>query len=232
MSPLRCTNRCRGEGDHAVTAGMALQVSGRPGRNSPGQKERPVMNTKMRNLTLSAAALAALTGLAPAASADEHGRNRGRNGDPEAGSRSFERRETPRQTFRGNERREVTRARRSGTRLRGYARQPRYRYDADTAPRRYVDVPFHAPFRVFSGFHFYSAFPGPGLRLHRELRLGPSALLRGRLGARALRHRGLLGRRVLALRARRPSPRPAGGRPQGRPLSLARRARLRSSPQR
>ena len=115
------------------------------------------MNTKMRNLTLSAAALAALTGLAPAASADDHGRNRGRTETRRQDSRSFERRETPRQTFRGNERREV---RERGDRGpgRGYV-APRYRYDGYRA--RYV-APFHAPFRVFSGFHFYSAFPGPG----------------------------------------------------------------------
>ncbi len=102
------------------------------------------MNNTMRNLTLSAAALAALTVIAPTASADDHGRGRGRG-------------EAPRQEFRERGRYE---AREHS--YRGYGRAyvaPRYRYDGYRT--RYV-VPFRAPFRVFSGFRFYSAVPGPG----------------------------------------------------------------------
>ncbi len=115
------------------------------------------MNNTMRNLTLSAAALAALTVIAPTASADDHGRGRGRGETRRQESRSFERREAPRQTFRGNERREF-RERADRGPGRGYV-APRYRNDGYRA--RYV-VPFRAPFRVFSGLRFYSAFPGDG----------------------------------------------------------------------
>ncbi len=107
------------------------------------------MNNTMRNLTLSAAALAALSVLAPRASADDHGRNRGRVEARRQESRSFERREAPR-AFRESRGREF--------RGRAYV-APRYRYEGSRA--RYV-APFRAPFRVFSGFRFYSAFPGSG----------------------------------------------------------------------
>jgi hypothetical protein len=92
------------------------------------------MNTTMRNLTLTAAALAALTVTAPKAAADDHGRSQNR-------------REAPRQEFREHERHEY--------RERGYGR-------AYVAPVRPVRYGYAAPFRTFAGFRFYSACPGPG----------------------------------------------------------------------
>lgn len=107
------------------------------------------MNNTMRNLTLSAAALAALTVIAPRASADDRGHERG-HGSSRQESRSFERREAPRQGIRGNDRYE--------SRGRGYGGRvyvaPRYGYG--------FRAPYVAPFRVFSGFRFYAACPGPG----------------------------------------------------------------------
>lgn len=96
------------------------------------------MNTKMRNLTLTAAALAALTVTAPKAAADDHGRNQNR-------------RESPRQEYR-EERHEHGYG--------GYA----YRGRAYVAPRPVVryGYGYAAPYRTYAGFRFYSACPGPG----------------------------------------------------------------------
>ena len=115
------------------------------------------MNTKMRNLTLTAAALAALTVIAPKAAAQEHTRGGGRGNAPQQqqGSRSFrgnERRESPRQEFREHG-------------YGGYGRGVNGR--AYVAPARPVvryghGYGYAAPFRIFSGFRFYSAYPGPG----------------------------------------------------------------------
>ncbi|MBK9063355.1 MAG: hypothetical protein IPL89_09200 [Acidobacteria bacterium] len=98
------------------------------------------MNTKMRNLTLAAAALAALTVTAPKAAADDHGRNQNR-------------RETPRQEYR-------ERGRGGSGRYEGHRRA----YVAPVRPvARYgYGHGYAAPFRIFSGFRFYSAYPGPG----------------------------------------------------------------------
>lgn len=106
------------------------------------------MNTTTRNLTLTAAALAALMVTAPKAAAQEHTRGGGRGNAPQQqqGSRSFrgnERRESPRQEFREH----------------GYGGYGR----AYVAPRpvaRY-GYGYGAPFRIFSGVRFYSAYPGP-----------------------------------------------------------------------
>lgn len=98
------------------------------------------MNNTMRNLTLSAAALAALTVMAPKASADEHGRGRGSD--------------APRQGFRAPAFRAP--AFRVPGRVYGapYARPlARYGYARYGYGR--------APFRIFSGVRFYSACPGP-----------------------------------------------------------------------
>ena len=99
------------------------------------------MNTKMRNLTLTAAALAALMVTAPKAAADEHGRDRNR-------------RETPRQEFR-EERHERNDRHEQG--YRGYGRA----YVAPVRPVARYGYGYAAPFRIFSGFRFYSAYPGP-----------------------------------------------------------------------
>jgi len=92
------------------------------------------MNTTMRNLTLSAAALAALTVIAPGASAEERGH--------------------------GSPRQEVRAPAPRGPAYRAPAR-------AHVAPARSVvrygyGYGYRAPFRVFSGFRFYAACPGPG----------------------------------------------------------------------
>jgi hypothetical protein len=94
------------------------------------------MNNTMRNLTLSAAALAALTVIAPKAAADDHGRGRHV--------------EAPRQAvhapaFRGNAWRGPSRA-----------------YVAPVRPVARYGYGSRAPFRVFSGFRFFSYCPGPG----------------------------------------------------------------------
>jgi hypothetical protein len=103
------------------------------------------MNTTLRNLTLSAAALAALTVTAPNASADDHGR--GRREAPRQEARGPERRESPRQEFR-------ERGDRGHGRVVVAPARPFVRYGAGYG--------YRAPFRVFSGFRFYTAFPGPG----------------------------------------------------------------------
>jgi hypothetical protein len=95
------------------------------------------MNTKMRNLTLTAAALAALTVTAPKAAADDRGRSQNR-------------REAPRQEYREHERHEY--------RERGYGRA----YVAPVRPVVRYGYGHAAPFRTFAGFRFYSAYPGPG----------------------------------------------------------------------
>ena len=95
------------------------------------------MNTTLRNLTLTAAALAALTVTAPKAAADDHGRNQNR-------------REAPRQEFREHERHEY--------RERGYGRA----YVAPVRPVVRYGYGYAAPFRTVAGFRFYSAYPGPG----------------------------------------------------------------------
>ena len=110
------------------------------------------MNNTMRNLTLSAAALAALTVIAPTASADEHGRGRGRGESPRQEFRERGRYDAREHAFRGYGRYE--------SRERGYGGRayvtPRYAYGYG------YRAPYVAPFRVFSGFRFYSAVPGPG----------------------------------------------------------------------
>ncbi len=110
------------------------------------------MNNTLRNLTLSAAALAALTVIAPRASADDRSRDRG-HGAPRQESRSFERREAPRQDFRGNDRHEWR-----GRGNDGHGRA----YVAPARPFVRYGYGYRAPFRVFSGFRFYAACPGPG----------------------------------------------------------------------
>jgi hypothetical protein len=104
------------------------------------------MKNLMRNLTLSAAALAALVSIAPKASADDRGRDRGGE------SRGFQRREPGRQQFREHGRQE-------------------WREHANRGPGRYAYAPpvrafyrrgYATPFRVFSGFRFFSYCPGPG----------------------------------------------------------------------
>jgi hypothetical protein len=103
------------------------------------------MNNSLRNLTLSAAALAALTVTAPKASADE----RGRREPPRQEVREHARREAPRPAYRGDDRHEW-REHGYGGYGHGYV-----------APRPVARYAYAAPFRVFSGFPFYSACPGP-----------------------------------------------------------------------
>ena len=96
------------------------------------------MNTTLRNLTLTAAALAALTVTAPKAAADDHGRNQNR-------------RESPRQEYREH----------------GHGGHGRYEghgraYVAPVRPVVRYGYGYAAPYRMFSGFRFYSACPGPG----------------------------------------------------------------------
>jgi hypothetical protein len=100
------------------------------------------MNNLMRNLTLSAAALAALVSIAPMAAADEHGRGGG-------ASRGNERRESGRQEFREHAYRGPGR----------YAYTPPVRsfYGAGYYGNRYA-----APYRVYAGSRFYSYRPSPG----------------------------------------------------------------------
>jgi len=97
------------------------------------------MNTTMRNLTLTAAALAALMVTAPKAAADDRGRNQNR-------------RESPRQEYREHEGHEHGYGYGRGSYGRAYvAPRPVARYGHGYA----------APFRIFSGVRFYSAYPGP-----------------------------------------------------------------------
>ena len=92
------------------------------------------MNSTMRNLTLTAAALAALTVIAPKASADERERDR-------QGSRQ-EVRHDDHGGWHGHESHEHFR----------YAPHPVYRYGYG----------YYAPYRVYSGYRFYPYSPGPG----------------------------------------------------------------------
>jgi hypothetical protein len=108
------------------------------------------MNNKMRNLTLSAAALAALVSIAPKADAQERGRDRG--GDRGHESRGMERRPSP-----GFERRESGRQERRENTWRGPGRA----YVSPVRPFVRRGYGYAAPFRNFSGFRFYSAYPGP-----------------------------------------------------------------------
>ena len=98
------------------------------------------MNNTMRHLTLAAAALAALTVIAPKASAQDRGRGRG-----------FE---SPRQEFREHGRREWRENAYRGPGRFAYAPPSRY-------GRHGYRAGFAAPFRIFSGFRFYPAYPGP-----------------------------------------------------------------------
>jgi hypothetical protein len=113
------------------------------------------MNNTMRNLTLTAAALAALMVAAPKAAADDRGHGGNRGNAPRPESRSFQRREAPRPAYRGNDRHEW--------RERGYGGRA---YVAPARPfARYgtgYGYGHAAPFRMVSVFRFYSACPGPG----------------------------------------------------------------------
>jgi hypothetical protein len=111
------------------------------------------MNNKMRNLTLSAAALAALMVVAPKASAQAWSRGRGSE-SPRRELRGHERRDFRGQEFRGHEREEFR-----GREFRGNAFRGRSfsRPAAAFYGRGYV-----SPFRVFAGSRFYSYRPGPG----------------------------------------------------------------------
>jgi hypothetical protein len=96
------------------------------------------MNNTMRNLTLSAAALAALMAVAPKASADDRGRGR------------FS---SPHQEFRGQERREGKREDRRDDR----------RESAWRAPGRGFVAPARSfARRLFTPVRFFSYCPGPG----------------------------------------------------------------------
>ena len=104
------------------------------------------MNNTMRNLTLSAAALAALVSFAPKAAADDHGRG------PGGEVRGTERHEPARQEFRGHGREEFREHSYRGPGRHAYAPPARNFYGS-----RYV-----APFRVYAGSRFYAYRPGPG----------------------------------------------------------------------
>ncbi|HQQ77690.1 MAG TPA: hypothetical protein PLB01_10075 [Thermoanaerobaculia bacterium] len=112
------------------------------------------MNTKMRNLTLTAAALAALTVTAPKAAA-EPWKNFPLPPSPhEVREMWRERHETPRQEYREHGRG-------------GYGYGHRYGYGHGpvyVAPRPVVryGYGYAAPYRTYAGFRFYSACPGPG----------------------------------------------------------------------
>ena len=121
------------------------------------------MNNTMRNLTLTAAALAGLTVTAPKAAADDRGHGGNRGNAPRQESRSFQRREAPRPGYGGNDRHELRERGYGGYRgSGGYGRayvgpaRPFARYGTGYG---YAHA---APFRVASGFRFYSACPGPG----------------------------------------------------------------------
>ena len=105
----------------------------------------------MRNLTLSAAALAALMVFAPAAAADG-GRPRPQGQTP----RQLQRPE--RTAMHGGQPRRQLRARRPELR-----RSAAARYGAPVTRRRTGTLrPPRAPYRVYAGIRFYSARPGPG----------------------------------------------------------------------
>jgi len=123
------------------------------------------MNDKMRNLTLAAAALAALTVTAPKASAQQHQRGGGRGNAPQ---------QSQGPAYRGNENHG------GGQRAYGgprgsyghgrYGASSGYGHGYAAPVRPYVRYGYGygyghgyaAPFRIFSGFRFYSAYPGPG----------------------------------------------------------------------
>lgn len=105
------------------------------------------MRNQMRNLTLSAAALAAILVTAPTVSADQRGGSQRERGARTEASR--------REVNRG---REINR-RRDFDRNRGFQRNEGFR--AHLAPR-YFAPRFVAPFRVVSGIRFYNYCPGPG----------------------------------------------------------------------
>jgi hypothetical protein len=118
---------------------------------SSGQKERPIMNTKMRNLTLTAAALAALTVIAPNASAQT--RPHGGGNTPQHGTSS-----------------------RNGGGAQNGAGHGSYGYGYRGGYGTHVVAPVHPyvrygygygygyghPYRTYAGFPFYAAYPGPG----------------------------------------------------------------------
>lgn len=109
------------------------------------------MNNLMRNLTLSAAALAALVSFVPKAAADEHGRGGG------GASRGNERRESGRQEFRGHGREEFREHSYRGPGRYAYAPPVRSFYGAGYYGTRYA-----APYRVYAGSRFYRYRPSPG----------------------------------------------------------------------
>ncbi|MCM3875227.1 MAG: hypothetical protein NEA02_02295 [Thermoanaerobaculia bacterium] len=104
------------------------------------------MRNLMRNLTLSAAALAALASFAPKAEAQEHGRDRAGE------SRGFARREPGRQEFREHGRQE--------SREHAYRGPGRHAYAPPV--RRFHASRYVSPFRVYGGSRFYSTRPGLG----------------------------------------------------------------------
>ena len=115
------------------------------------------MNNTKRNLTLAAAALAALTGIAPEASARDRGHGRGAETPRQENrhARGPERREFRGHESRGDERRE--------TRGNAYRGPGRYAYAPPLRYGYYAHRAGHAvPFRIFSGFRFFAACPGPG----------------------------------------------------------------------
>jgi hypothetical protein len=119
-------------------------------RQTPGQKERPIMRNLIRNMTLSAAALAATLVTAPTVSADQRGgvqrENRERQGRVESPRRDVNRgRDFDRNRDRGFHGNEGFRAHVT----------PRYFAPRFVSPR-------YAPFQVFGGIRFYSTCPGPG----------------------------------------------------------------------
>jgi hypothetical protein len=132
------------------------------------------MKNTTRNLTLSAAALAALVSIAPKASA-EPWKNFPLPPSPHQVREMLrDRHESPRLEFRGRDDRGRTRDygnRGYGSRdygARGYAgrgyvyggyERERF-YAAPVRPFRPLGLP--SPFRVLSGFRFYSSCPGPG----------------------------------------------------------------------
>jgi hypothetical protein len=124
------------------------------------------MKNTMYNLTLSAAALAALTAIAPKASA-EPWKNFPLPPSPHQVREMWrERHESPRREFREHDGR--WRNRDYGYRGYGYRGYGGQGYDGGgygrdrfhAAPVRPFGVP--SPFRVLSGFRFYAACPGPG----------------------------------------------------------------------
>lgn len=112
------------------------------------------MKNLMRNLTLSAAALAALVSIAPKADAQNWNRAQGREARPSRGgeSRGFERRESGRQEFREHGRQE----------LRGHAYHGPGRYAYAPPVRSFYGSRYVSPFRVYAGSRFFSYRPGPG----------------------------------------------------------------------